>query len=381
MSRPLQLVSGLGTLITSLVTLVGISVALVLLQPVLVPFILLGYAPLWYATTRNSKTLFRFVLEMTEDDRQRAYLQRVLSGRHEAKEVRAFGLAPLLRRRYQTLYDERILKFRKVARRRLGRSLLAALGTSGLTVAALGCLGYLYVDGHMTLSSMGAAVASLLLLSSRLAGVAAGAGALYESALFVDDYESFLSLVPQFRTEKPGGEPLPPFKRLVADKLTFTYPGATAPALNGVSIEVGAGEVVALVGENGSGKTTLAKLLAHLYAPDTGRIRWDERDTADLDQALVRDSIAVIFQDFVRYLLPAAENIGAGRVERLGDTGGDRRGGTPAGAHSFLTRLPEGYDDRPREGVQRRDRSLGRSMAACRPRPGVLPERVVRDSR
>ncbi|MDQ4068021.1 MAG: ABC transporter ATP-binding protein, partial [Actinomycetota bacterium] len=103
LARPLQLVNGLGTLTTSVVTLLGVAVALVALQPILVPFILLGYLPFWYASTRNSKALFQFVLSLTEQDRQRAYLQRVLSGRHEAKEVRAFGLAPLLRARYQRL--------------------------------------------------------------------------------------------------------------------------------------------------------------------------------------------------------------------------------------------------------------------------------------
>ncbi|MDQ3895973.1 MAG: ABC transporter ATP-binding protein/permease [Actinomycetota bacterium] len=344
LARPLQLVNGLGTLTTSLVTLVGIAAALVALQPILLPFILLGYVPFWYASTRNSKALFQFVLDLTEQDRQRAYLQRLLSGRDEAKEVRAFGLAPLLRGRYQRLYDERIAKLRQVARRRLGRSLWAALGTSGLTVASLGLLGYLYVEGRMSLSELGAAVGGLLLLSGRLAGVAAGAGALYESALFVDDYESFLKLVPPARSDDPTGERLPPFGRLVAENITFTYPGATEPALRNVSIEIRAGEVVALVGENGSGKTTLAKLLAHLYAPDAGRILWDGRDTAPYDPAAVRESIAVIFQDFVRYLLPARENVGAGRYERLDQMDRIVEAARRAGADQFLSKLPRGYE-------------------------------------
>ncbi len=344
LARPLQLVNGLGTLTTSVVTLVGIAAALVALEPVLLPFILLGYVPFWYASTRNSKALFQFVLSLTEQDRQRAYLQRLLSGRDEAKEVRAFGLAPLLRARYQRLYDERIAKLRQVARRRLGRSLWAALGTSGLTVASLGLLGYLYVEGRMSLSELGAAVGGLLLLSGRLAGIAAGAGALYESALFVDDYESFLRLVPQLRTERPIGDALAAFDRLVAENITFTYPGAVEPALRNVSMDIGAGEVVALVGENGSGKTTLAKLLAHLYSPDAGRILWDGRDTAECDPTQVRESIAVIFQDFVRYLLPAKENIGAGRCERLEDMEAILEAARRAGANEFLSRLPQGYE-------------------------------------
>ncbi|MDQ3569700.1 MAG: ABC transporter ATP-binding protein/permease [Actinomycetota bacterium] len=344
LTRPLQMVNGLGTLTTSVVTLLGIAVALVALQPVLLPFILLGYAPLWYASTRNSKALYQFVLGMTEDDRQRAYLQRILSGRDEAKEVRAFALGPLLRARYERLYAERIAKLRQVARKRMIRSLSAALGTSGLTVASLGVLGYLYVDGQMSLPSLGAAVAGLLQLSGRLRGLADGAGALYESALFVDDYESFLEVIPQLPAAHPVEDPLPPFEHLATVGLTFTYPGAGKPAVEDVSMEIRAGEIVALVGENGSGKTTLAKLLAHLYRPSKGSILWDGVDTASFDPLRVRCSISVIFQDFVRYLLPARENIGAGRHERFDDAPAIVAAARWAGADAFISRLPKGYE-------------------------------------
>ena len=344
LTRPMQMVLALGTLVTSSIALLGITVALLALQPLLVPFVVLGYAPLWLASTRNSMTLFQFVLRMTEGDRQRMYLQRVLSGRDEAKEIRAFGLGPLLRKRYDRLYDERIAQLRQVARKRLSRSLVASLGTSGLTVASLGVLGYLYVEGHMSISAMGATVAALLQLGSRLGGVANGAGTLYESALFIEDYESFLDLLPQLPDTEPVGDPLPPFERIAAEGLTFTYPGATKPAVQDVSLEIRAGEVVALVGENGSGKTTLAKLLAHLYAPDAGHILWDDLDTRTYEPLTVRQSIAVIFQDFVRYLLPARENIGAGRHERFDDLEGIIRAARWSGADAFLSQLPEGYD-------------------------------------
>lgn len=344
MTRPLQMVNGLGTFATSLVALLGITVALLALQPLLVPFVLLGYAPLWLASTRNSKTLFQFALAMTESDRQRIYLQRVLCGRDEAKEVRAFGLGPLLRKRYERLYDARIANLRAVARKRLVRSLVASLGTSGLTVASLGLLGVLYVDGNMSIAAVGATIAALLQVGSRLKGVADGAGSLYESALFVEDYDSFLEVLPKLRLSAPSGPSLPAFNRLTAEHLTFTYPGSTRPAVDNISIEIAAGEVVALVGDNGSGKTTLAKLLAHLYAPDAGRILWDDRDTSTCDPLCVRQSVAVIFQDFVRYLLPARENIGAGRHERFDDFGDIVDAARWAGADGFLRDLPDGYD-------------------------------------
>ena len=104
------------------------------------------------------------------------------------------------------------------------------------------------------------------------------------------------------------------------------------------------GEVVALVGENGSGKTTLAKIVAGLYRPQGGRVLWDDVDVANVDRDELRASIAVIFQDFERYLLPASENVGMGRHERIDDVADVIAAATRADADEFLSRLPEGYD-------------------------------------
>jgi ATP-binding cassette subfamily B protein len=111
-----------------------------------------------------------------------------------------------------------------------------------------------------------------------------------------------------------------------------------------VSMEIGAGEIVALVGENGSGKTTLAKLLCRLYLPHGGRILWDGVDTASVDPDGLRRSVAVIFQDFLHYALPAAENIGMSRHQRIDDREAIRGAAVHAGADDFLAKLPAGYE-------------------------------------
>jgi ATP-binding cassette subfamily B protein len=342
MFRSLQTVNGLIGLVGSAVAAAGIVIALFALQPLLLPLVIVGYVPLLLVSARNSRDLYRFVRGMTPNERQRDYLGSVLTRRDPAKEVRAFGTAGFLRSRYDRLYDERIQELRSLARRRTWRSLVGSLASAAVTALTVAALAYLFVSGRMDVGTAGAAVFGLYQLGGRLRGLYSSATSLYEATLFIRDYASFLELEPSL-DGSPRSAPRR-FERLAAEDVWFTYPDADEPAVAGVSLEIDAGEVVALVGENGSGKTTLAKIVAGLYRPQAGRVLWDGVDVADVDQDELRESIAVIFQDFQRYLLPARENIGMGRHARIDDVEAIVTAAERADAHDFLSGLPESYE-------------------------------------
>ncbi len=123
-----------------------------------------------------------------------------------------------------------------------------------------------------------------------------------------------------------------------------------------LSFTLQAGEVLALVGENGAGKTTLVKLLARLYDPDEGRILLDGHDLKDYDLDDLRRNIGVIFQDFVRYHLTAAENIAVGRIDARDDRARIVEAARRSLADAVIERLPQRYDQvigkRFRTGVE-----------------------------
>jgi ABC-type multidrug transport system fused ATPase/permease subunit len=342
--QSLNLVFGVSGLATAGIGVVGVVVALFAIAPMLIPLVAVVFFPAWLVASRRGETFFRFVWRMTPRDRERHYLADVLSQRDAAKEVRAFGLARYLRGRYDQLYEERIAELRQVARRHLTYSFFANVGIGAALAGTLLLVGWITLSGRVTLSQASIAVAGVALVGARLTQGGYAAGSLAEAGLYLDDYNAFLELLPRTHAARPTGTAPSSFRRLEVEGLTFTYPSGDRPALQDVSLNIEAGEVLALVGENGSGKTTLAKLLAGLYRPSSGSIRWDGTDIGTVDPDQLRRSIAVIFQDFIHYHLPARDNVGLGRLDAIEDLEAIRGAAPQAGADEFLAALHGGYE-------------------------------------
>jgi ATP-binding cassette subfamily B protein len=345
-SRPVMAVNGLLGLISGFAGAVGVAIALVAIDPVLVPLAALGVVPAWFAATANSRGYHRFTREQTPDDRRRSYLMHVLTNRDLAKELRVYGMEPELRRRHDELHHSRVDLVRKLARRRRWVSAGAALGSALLSAFALGYLLVAIEYGWLDLASAGTALFSLLFLAQRLRGMVGSAGTLYEAGLFLEEITEYEALA-----EDPGAvrspdttAAMPAFDRVVGTGLRFSYPDAEREAVAGVDVEIGRGEVVALVGENGSGKTTLAKLLAGIFVPNGGSLRWDDHELSPDDAALLRRSVAVVFQDYARLQLTAADNVGLGDPLRLDDREAIERAGALAGADDVVAGLVDGWD-------------------------------------
>src|SRR5215207_108255 len=226
-------------------------------------------------------------------------------------------------------------------RSRLGAA--GSLGSAVLLPLTLFLLGWLISTGRLSIVAAGAALVAIRLLASQIQSGLSGVQAIFESGQFIDDLDGFLTLAPAAEGGSRAIAPPPDFRRVRADAVSFSYPGRSALALQSASIEINQGEVVAPVGENGSGKTTLAKVIAGLYEPGSGAVRWDGVDVRTFRPELFRERVAIIFQDFVRYALSAEENIAVARPDDEIDHAAIREAARIADADSFLSILPAGY--------------------------------------
>lgn len=341
--RPYQVTQGLVMASGAGLASIGLGAALATLHPLLLPLLLLGGLPLVLTGRRESRLEFDFAVREAPAHRLREYLILLQTGRDEAAEVRAFGLAGELGRRLDAVQHHYLERLRGHVRR---RSVLAAVGNLAAALAlalTLTVLVWAVAEGEVAVAAAGAAIVAIRMLATQVQAIAGGVRLVFESGLFLDDVDAFCATRPDDEDDDRIDAPAA-FGAVATDGVSFTYPGAAEPALSDVSITIGRGEVVALVGENGSGKTTLTKLVAGLYAPSTGAVRWDGVDARTYRGASLRRLVTVIFQDFQHYAFSAADNVAIGRPDEAPDLPRVRAAAAAAGVDATLAGLPDGYD-------------------------------------
>jgi ATP-binding cassette, subfamily B, bacterial len=342
-TRPYQITYGLVATIGAVAASLGLVVAIMLVHPVLLPLLLIGGVPVLITSRRQSQLEFDFLARQTQSMRLRTYLAWVQTARDEAKEVRAFGLARNFGNRVNTLYTEHLRDLAQHLWHRCRLGAIGSLGSVALLALTVCLLVWLIATGRLSIAEAVAALVAIRLLAGQVHTGFTGVQAIFESGQFIDDLDGFLTLAPAAEGGSGGIAPPAEFHRIRADAVTFSYPGRSQLALQAASIEIDRGEVVALVGENGSGKTTLAKIMAGLYEPGSGAVRWDGTDIRRFRPDLFRERVAIIFQDFVRYALSAEENIAIARPNDEVDHLAIREAAKIADADSFLSGLPAGY--------------------------------------
>ncbi len=344
-SRPVSIVRDLIQVSQSAISLLGIVWLLVLYNWFLTLLVFLVAVPGALVRLRYARKLHTLRERQTEQDRRAWYHHWLLTHPTYAKEVRLFSLGALFRERYRDL--RRGLRETRLTLSR-HRSILELLAQSLATMAIFGALLYVALSalrkeltpGELVLYYQGFQTGFGYLRSA----LSAAAG-LYENSLFLHNYQQFLDLGPAV----VGVQPVSPVPAHCDQEIRFrgvsySYPNTRVPALQDVDLEIGVGEVIALVGENGSGKSTVVKLLSRLHDPTSGTITVAGGDLRHLDPALWRRQVSVLFQDYACYLLSAGENIWLGNAEHPFDLQRVRRAAQAAGADAMISQLPAEYD-------------------------------------
>ncbi len=343
--RSLQIVNGGFYIIQNALSLVSFGALLFRFSPWLALILFAATIPAFIAQSRYGELHFRVLTWRAPEARKLSYLEYLLTDYNAVKEIKLFGLGEPLLGRYADLFWKFVREDQAIAWQRswasLGWGLLSTLSYYG----AYAWIVWNAVGSLITLGDMTLYLNIFRSSQNMFEAVFSGLSDLYENALFMSNLFAFLELRPQMVVAAhPRPVPKEIRQGIEFRHVSFKYDGHDEWALRDVSLCIRPGEKIALVGPNGAGKTTLIKLLTRLYDPTEGQILLDGVDLREYDLAQLRQQIGVIFQDFVRYYLSAAENVGFGQIEALDDRPRIVGAAQKSGADPVITALPEGYE-------------------------------------
>ncbi len=346
-ARPMSLVTQSFTVAQHAATVLGLSALLWRLSPWSVLVIVASSVPAFVAEVRLATESFRVNSWRAPEGRRLNYLEWLLTRDGSVKEVKLFGLGPLVLSRYRALFRKFYDEDRHLAVRRMAWGVTLGLLALGAFYAMYALVAGRAARAEISLGDLTLYLAVFRQGQTSVQSVLSAVGAMYEDALYMSNLASYLGIpiggeAPRRRPAAtlPRGRPL----TVEFDGVSFRYPGREEWALREVDLTLAPGEKLGLVGENGAGKSTLVKLLLRFYDPTRGVIRYGGVDLRDLDIDDLRRRMGAVFQDFVRYQLTAAENVGLGDPARVEDRRRIRLAAERAGALAVVEGLPRGLD-------------------------------------
>ncbi|MEN3303364.1 ABC transporter ATP-binding protein [Pseudonocardia sp.] len=336
------LAQGLDKLLGALLSLVGITVLLLVIDPVLAGVVLAGFVPMVLLTRwfqRSSRAGYR---------RTRTWVARVIV--HFVESMNGIRAVQAYRReaRNSSIMDGLNAQYRDANAQALltvAWFVAAVRAVGNVTLALVLLIGAFRVSGGAL--ELGALTAFLLYLRrfyDPLDDLAQFLNAYQSAAAALEKLASLLETpvgVPE--PEDPTALPSPVRGELVFDGVGFAYArAADRTVLPEFTLRVPPGQTVALVGATGAGKSTLAKLAARFYDPTLGTIRLDGVDLRDLADTDLRRALVMITQESFLFSGSVADNVAMGRPDA---TRAEIEAAVDAvGAGPFVEQLPEGLD-------------------------------------
>ncbi|MFM0074598.1 type I secretion system permease/ATPase [Paraburkholderia sediminicola] len=266
-----------------------------------------------------------------------SFLVEAVSG---VQTVKSMAIEPQFTRRWDNQLAAYVTaSFRVNALSNVGQQIIQVIGKF-VTLATLFFGAKLVIDGRLTVGQL----VAFNMMSQRVAAPVIRLAQLWQDFQQVGISMMRLGDILNSRTEVPQSrQALPALKGDVSfEQVRFRYRADGAPVLDGVDLTIRAGEVIGVVGRSGSGKSTLTKLLQRLYVPEHGRVRIDGIDLALADPAWLRRQIGVVLQENLLFNRSIRDNIAVTDPGATLET--VMHAAKLAGAHDFITELPQAYD-------------------------------------
>lgn len=364
-SRPLVIMGNFMSLFGSALSIAGIVAMLTTASIWIIAVMIVAVMPGFAVRLYKARRIYTFRRDNTQLYRRTAYYSAILSSRDFAKEMRAYNLTDFFRRRFVATRSGLVRQLIAISRRLGALDILSALVEAAAMFAVVALLIHQALAAAITIGTFVMLFEAFRRGQGSLSSLVASIASLYDNRLFVTNLFDFLDFKPQI-TSPANPLPMPDkIETIEFRDVTFRYPDMQRDLLQHYSLTAHVGHITRIQGQNGFGKSTLVKLLLRLYDPQQGSVLINGIDIRNLDLRQLRSAVGVLYQDFGRYALTAAENIAFGDSECVNAVMRDcvstdtsthlhdkaliddriKHAATLANAHSFISQLPENYNN------------------------------------
>lgn len=293
----------------------SIGIYLYRLKPILVITLVVAFIPALLAQIVRGKVFTKLEEQNAPLRREYEYYQKTICDREYFKETRLLGAFDFFHKLFS---DTMLLLTRKTWQAERKTALLQLLlnitSFAGMAISAY-MLFTATMSGEITVGAFAAVFAALGNIFSIMQEIInMHIGSMNRDIGKITNFVRMLDI-----PEWTGTEKAPDFsKGIVAQNISFTYPGRDEPAVRDVSLTIAEGETIAIVGENGAGKSTLVRLLTGIYHPSDGKVTVGGLDTARFAPKSVYKGISGVFQKYQRYKMTLKDNVAISDMESPG---------------------------------------------------------------
>lgn len=306
---------------------------LIFLLPILIVFVI---------EVIKSKTVYKRDLEMTKNNRVKAYTQRTVFLKDFSKDMRTSNIFSVLIKRFNQAIEDNIHILKTYGIKLFIFSMASSFCGEFIPIVGTYVFsGYQFVvTKSLDIAGFSVVLSSINSVHTATTQIAEAFGELSKMALYFQNLREFFDYEIKIHSgDKTPGD----FENLTFRNVSFKYPDTNHYVLKNITLEINKGETIAIVGINGAGKTTFTKLLLRFYDIDEGEILYNGINIKEYDINKLRRRFATVFQDYKIFALSINENVichECSEDDRIIAENALKR----SGVHKKISTLPNGGD-------------------------------------
>ncbi len=343
--RIYNILSSIFLLIESIITFISTATLLCGLSIVPIVLCIVSTVPSFVISLGIIEEFYEIFNNRYEKHRFIAYLKQLILNSNNAKEMKLYGNGSYFRKYIDSTYERFIKEDSKLRRKNVTKTSIAQMFDFIFLYASKIYIIVIAIKQRLSIGALTMNLTGIEQFVGSISNLLEIAKELYKNNLYMDSLHA-LEKMGKETNEKDAIEAKEELRKIESirfENVSFRYDTESNFVLDNLYYSFDTGKRYCIVGENGSGKSTLIKLLSCLYEPDKGKIYINEIETKKYKKRDIYKCISMMFQNFIKYPLTIAENIGMGQIENLDDIEKIKAVSRISGSNEFIQKMDNGY--------------------------------------